>query len=136
MQEASASPKPDSLGVLGESHFRQRLQASGKEDKSFRYKRLSGIDSQGLPHVAECAFVKTDNPLLRGTHIGLNWSVPLSNPIQENSFDLGGAGRVWGLSALLATSRIDMERDPVCLALHLICPRFSFLDRGKGSVIL
>jgi hypothetical protein len=27
----------------------------------------------GLPYVCEFAFAKTDNPLLRGMHIGLNW---------------------------------------------------------------
>jgi hypothetical protein len=136
MQQASAPVTPDSLGVLGENHFRRRMQGSGNGDKSFRYKRLRGVNSQNLPFVVECAFAMTEDPLLQGTHTGLNWSAPLGNPIQENEFDLGDSGSVWGLSALLASNRINVECDPVCLALHLICPRFTFLDRGKGSVSL
>ena len=57
----------------------------------------------------------------------------MSNPIQQIRFALDD-GDHYGLSALLAASRIDIERDPVCLVIHLICPRFNFTDRGKGSV--
>ena len=69
------------------------------------------------------------------SHIGLNWSVPLSNPIQHTVFALGDEHHD-GLSALLAHHRIDIQRDPVCLVIHLICPRFNFTDRGKGSIAL
>jgi len=133
-QRASAPVKPEALGVLGEDHFRERMSHS-PSGNSFRYKRLHGF-SENLPFVVECAFAVTDDPVLLGRHIGLNWSVPLSNPIQENQFDLADGSTAWGLPALLARNRIDLDSDPVCLVLHLICPRFHFLDRGKGRVDL
>jgi DNA topoisomerase VI subunit B len=135
MQQSSAPVKPELLGVLGEDHFRRRMHGA-VEDQSFRYRCFKGTDGHGLPYVVECAFVLTDNPLLQGAHIGLNWSVPLSDPIQENEFTLAKGDSVWGLPALLANCRINLEHDPVCLVLHLICPQFQFLDRGKGSVSL
>jgi hypothetical protein len=136
MQQVSAPVKPEALGPLGEQHFRERLANGGGDKASFRYKRLTGIDTQGLPYLVECAFVTTNDPVLRGVHVGLNWSVPLSNPIKDNSFKTTDGDTVWGLGALLASNRISPDDDQICLALHLICPKFSFLDRGKGSVTL
>ena len=134
MQASSKPVKPEALGVLGQNHFRQHLSSpDGNSDNTLRYNRTKGMDTRGLPFVAEVAFAMTEDPLLRGLHIGLNWSVPLSNPIQHIRFALGGSDH-YGLSALLADSRLDMQRDPVCLVIHLICPRFNFTDRGKGSV--
>jgi len=136
MKEESVPVKPDLLGVLGEEHFHHRLKAPQKDGASFRYKRITGMDGQGPPYVVECAFIMTDRPMQRGLHIGMNWSVALNNPIQENTFELKDGGTVTGLHALLASNRISPDRDPVCLAVHLICPKFHFLDRGKGSVRL
>ena len=136
MKAASKPVKPEALGVLGEDHFRQHLcnRDLGGEN-TFRYNRAKGIADDGLPFVAEIAFAPTGNELLHGLHIGLNWSVPLSNPIQHTVFALGDEHHD-GLSALLAHHRIDIQRDPVCLVIHLICPRFNFTDRGKGSIAL
>ena len=135
MQVSSKPVKPEALGVLGQDHFRQHLSSSdGSGDNTLRYNRTKGIDPRGLPFVAEVAFAMTEDERLRGLHIGLNWSVPLSNPIQQIRFALGDGGDHYGLSALLADSRIDIERDPVCLVIHLISPQFNFTDRGKGSV--
>jgi DNA topoisomerase VI subunit B len=135
MRQASSPVKPELLGVLGESHFRSRLQGA-HADQSFRYKSLKGIDASGKPYVVECAFVLTEDPLLQGVHVGLNWSVPLSNPIQESIFTLSNGAVLYGLPALLEHFRINLSRDPICIALHLVYPRFHFLDRGKGSVVL
>ena len=137
MQASSKPVKAEALGVLGQDHFRQHLSSSdGSGDNTLRYNQTKGIDSRGLPFVVEIAFAMTKDERLRGLHIGLNWSVPLSNPIQQIRFALGEGGYHYGLSALLADSRIDIERDPVCLVIHLISPRFNFTDRGKGSVSL
>ena len=136
MKAASKPVKPEALGVLGEDHFRQHLcKPDAGGDNTFRYNRAKGIDDGGLPFMAEVAFATTENALLRGLHIGLNWSVPLSNPIQHTVFALGDDHH-YGLSALLAHNRIDIDRDPVCLVIHLICPRFNFTDRGKGNIAL
>lgn len=136
MQQISKPVKPAALGLLGESHFRERIHDMKTGGATFRYKRSIGIDPRtGLPFVVESAFVMTEDSLLRGRHVGLNWSVPLGDPIQQAEFEVDN-DRVRGLSALLARNLISLDRDGVCLLLHLISPRFSFLDRGKGSVDL
>lgn len=134
MKEESKPVKPEGLGVLGEEHFRCRLQASGE---TFRYSRQSGFDQAGRPYLVECAFglVDNDSPWL-GLHTGLNWSVPLGQPLQQTEFLIDGEQAVTGLTGALARQRIDIKADPVCLAIHLAHPRFTFLDRGKGSVQL
>ena len=136
MQVSSKAVKPEALGVLGHDHFKARLTTSEDTDNTFRYHRAKGFDARGLPFVVEVAFAMTEDVLLRGLHIGLNWSVPLSNPVQQIKFALGDDADDYGLSALLARNRINIHHDPVCLAVHLICPRFTFTDRGKGSVNL
>jgi hypothetical protein len=133
MQRETAPVKPEALGVLGEEHFRSRLQVA--EGDHFRYRCLKGTDQIGMPYVVECAFALSDDPLLRGEHIGLNWSVPLSNPILDDVFEVGGH-EVEGLPALLEACKINLDYDTVSLALHIISPRFHFLDRGKGRVSL
>jgi len=136
MQEFSSPVKPEALGILGEQHFRDRFGEAGTPGAAFRYKRLVGFDARGLPYVVECAFSIISELPLQGTHIGMNWSVPLSNPIQNNGLTTADGDIVLGLGALLRSQRIWLDRDPVCIALHLICPKFDFLDRGKGSVRL
>jgi hypothetical protein len=134
----SASLKEDA-----EDHFLQNRDHEDEEEeaespeKTFRYKTLSEINEDGLPCVVEVAFCLVEpNSDLRGVHFGLNWSPPLGNPLQEDRFGVSNDDGCYGFSALLEHSRINISRDPVCLVVHLICPRFNFLDRGKGSVAL
>jgi hypothetical protein len=110
-----------------------RAKAQGE---TFRYTCKRGVDERGLPHLIEFAFAVTPDGGLRGLHAGLNWSVPLGNPLESDAFRIDGEHIVSGLSALLANQRIDLDEDPVCLAVHLACPRFRYLDRGKGSISL
>jgi len=138
MKQESRPVKPEGMGVLGEDHFRRRIAADPKvSGETFRYSRQKGFDARGLPYLVECGFAMVDgkNPL-RGLHTGLNWSVPLGQALQQSEFKVDDENVVAGLMALLARNRIDIKRDPVCLAVHLACPRFNFLDRGKGSVSL
>ena len=154
MQELSAPVKPEALGILGEEHFRCRLQPEGK---TFRYRKSHGIDKRGLPCLIETAFaipgdtcaprkaerdprlpqdwmlVETEPKALR---IGLNWSVPLGNALQNDAYRVDGNHVVCGLAALLAEQRINVYSDRVCLAIHMVNPRFQFVDRGKGSITL
>lgn len=132
MQNQSKPVKPEGMGVLGEAHFRGILESSfGAE--TFRYCREKGFDADGLPYLVEAAFVvidEDDHSELQGMHTGLNWSVPLSQPLQHAKFD----GWMEGLTALLAAKRIAIYDDPVCLALHLAHPHFTYTDRGKSTV--
>jgi hypothetical protein len=112
MQEHSSPLKPETLGILGEQHFRDRL-AAGTPDAAFRYKRLVGFDARGLPYAVECAFSIMSAAPLQGAHIGMNWSVPLSNPIQSNGLTTADGDVMWGLGGLLSSQRIWLDRDPV-----------------------
>jgi DNA topoisomerase VI subunit B len=133
MQELSAPVKPEMLGLLGKEHFAQRLQPVGE---TLRYTCKKGIDGRGLPYLIECAFAVTPDGGPRGVCAGINWSVPLGPPIQDDAFRIDDEHVVSGLMALLANQRINLQLDPVCLAIHLACPRFRYLDRGKGSISL
>jgi DNA topoisomerase VI subunit B len=132
MQDLSAPVKPQALGILGQEHFEKRIKASGD---TFRYARAMGIDDRNLPFCIEVAFGITGDETLRGQHIGLNWAVPLKNPLQEITFRTPDRD-FEGLGSMLAHNHIDVDDDPVCFLIHLISPRFDFLDRGKGSVSL
>lgn len=133
MRGLSVPVKPELLGVLGKEHFAQRLQPVGE---TLRYSCRKAIDPRGLPCLIECAFAVTPSGGLRGVHAGMNWSVPLGNPLQSDTFRIDAEHVVSGLTALLANQRINLWRDPFCLAIHLACPRFRYLDRGKGSISL
>ena len=133
MQGLSAPVKPEMLGLLGKEHFAQRLQPVGE---TLRYVSKKTIDERELPCLIECAFAVTPDGGPRGVHAGINWSVPLGNPIQDDAFHIDDEHVVSGLMALLANQRINLHTDPVCLAIHLACPRFRYLDRGKGSIRL
>ena len=88
------------------------------------------------PFVVEAAFCLTEDELRQGLHVGLNWSVALTNPLQDCRLPLADGTGTFGLEGLLRHQRVDHEDDPVSLVLHIAMPRFEFLDRGKGSVEL
>jgi DNA topoisomerase VI subunit B len=133
MQQASAPPPPEALGVFGKKHFLEKLAG---DDRSIRYAKLTGVSEVGLPYVVEAAARFTEDELLQGLHVGLNWAVPLSNPLQDSLLPLPDGTITLGLDGLLRHQRVDLERDPWALILHIAMPRFDFLDRGKGSVEL
>jgi hypothetical protein len=116
MQEGSSPIEPDLLGVLTARHFRSRIG-----DQNFRYVCLTAKDKEGILCTVECAIAVTQDPLLRGVHIGLNWGVPLHTFIKHYPFRVSDRV-VIGLTPLLKSRGINLERDPVCFALHLIYP--------------
>ena len=130
MQQNSKEVAPEVLGVLGKRHFEEKLAG---EDQSFRYAKQSGSEN-GLPYIVEAACRLTDDELLQGLHVGLNWSVPLSNPLQDCA--LPGQSFAYGLEGFLQHLHVEVDQDPIALVLHIASPRFDFLDRGKGSVHL
>jgi hypothetical protein len=135
MRKISQPPPPEKLGVLGKEHFRASLPEDAADDQSFRYDKQVGTDRSGLPFVVEAASRITINERLQGLHVGLNWSVPLTNPLQQSLLPFEGI-RVHGLEGLLRQKHIDFGQDEFALALHIATPRFDFLDRGKGSADL
>jgi DNA topoisomerase VI subunit B len=136
MQQDSSEVAPQLLGILGKDHLEQRLCPEGAGDQSFRYRKVVGIsEEEGLPYVVEAAFQLNQDYRRQGLHVGLNWSAPLSDPLQACEFEVASR-RVRGLETLLEAQRISFDEDPVAVVLHIAYPRFTFFDRGKGSVNL
>jgi hypothetical protein len=87
MHQISQPPAPQKLGVLGREHFLASLPG---DDRSFRYAKQLSTDSTGLPYVVEAASRVNEDDLLQGLHVGLNWSMPLTNPLQDSYLPPGG----------------------------------------------
>jgi len=122
MKKHSRAIKPAALGVISEEHLRNSLLKLDVVDESFKYKKVAGVDDNGLPFVIEVAFaVKNDTDTeVRRLILGLNSSPILKIPPRR-------------IGAMLADCRID-EHDPVVLLIHQACPRFDFVDHGKGAI--
>lgn len=126
--KANAKPvKPKRLGVIGESHFRQRFEAMGCIPKSIRYRRA--MPKNGMPYVIETAFAKCDDDESRVIFTGANWSSAINNPFRS----FGGTGE--GLETVLANARAG-GNEPILLAIHLAHPRVEYTDRGKSAMVL
>ena len=130
MQELSRPVKPADLGVIGREHLARRLAALGVEVDSFDYRRKEGV-TDGLPWVVEAAFGWLGDQAGDGRRLvtGVNWSPAIGNPFRE----LGGYGT--GLDALLADQKAGYG-EPIVLVLHLACPRVSYTDRGKATIVV
>ncbi len=125
MQEASRAIKPMALGTVGKAHLIARLEASGVDPGSVRYTKASGVKDDGMPIVLETAFgIHADRSCERTNRsdvlAGLNWSPALDVPLPK-------------LRSYLGMARVD-EWDPVTMIVHVACPGFEWLDRGKSEV--
>jgi len=124
MSEHSKPVKSKALGIIGEKHFQEWMIQDGISEDSINYKMITG-ESKENPFVLEVAFgVFNDEYAELGREIvtGLNWSPALSMPFVE-------------LSYLLGEVRVNAH-DPVCVIVHLACPRLDFTDRGKSKLHL
>jgi hypothetical protein len=131
------------IGVIGETHLRTMFEAAGGHLDTFRYRRkFNEID--GVPRVIEVAFGVTTEGLnedksarlrARGGEVrrrmisAVNWSASIGNPFRK----LGRSGD--GLDALASELHASAS-DPIIAFVHLACPRVSYLDRGKSSVVV
>ena len=125
MQAASRPVKPAALGTVGQTHLTARLEAAEVDPESVRYAKRSGFDDDGVSFVVEIAFGihaerSDERTHAREVTVGLNWSPALGVPVEE-------------LRSLLGAARVD-PWDPVTMIVHIACPRFEWLDRGKSEV--
>lgn len=128
MKEQSKPVKPIALGVIGREHIRAKFATIGCETESFEYRKVTG-ESNGIPWIIETAFGWCPGHSKRRIITGVNWSPGIINPFRE----LGTFGQ--SLDSILEQQRAG-ENEPIVLLLHLTCPRVSFADRGKSSVIV
>jgi hypothetical protein len=59
----------------------------------------------------------------------VNFSPGISNPFRQ----LGRRGE--GLDAILSQVRANTTQ-PVIAALHVVCPRIAYTDRGKSAIVV
>lgn len=122
MKENSRKVNPADLGLVGEAHLLRWAAAHGGDMKSFRYvKSIAKDDETGLPHVAEILFGMKDNKKAGRTLIcGLNWSPMLGTPLPM-------------MSEILSQQKIYAQH-PVIVVIHVVRPRFDFLDHAKSRI--
>jgi DNA topoisomerase VI subunit B len=128
MKRHGKAVKPLALGPIGKPHLSAWFEAPGCEMKTFKYTRPIG-ETDGVPWVVETAFGWC--PSLPGRRLvtGVNWSPGIVNPFRE----LGKFGR--SLDSVLERQRAGKD-EPVCLLLHMVCPRVEYTDRGKSAVVV
>jgi DNA topoisomerase VI subunit B len=128
MKEATRPVKPAALGLIGKEHLAACCAAAGAEMASFQYKRvLSG--NRELPWIVESAFAWRPEASGRRIITGVNWSPGILNPFRQ----LGGFQK--SLDSILEEQRVGRD-EPAIVFLHVACPRVTYADRGKSSVIV
>ncbi len=128
MKAAATAVKPAALGILGEEHLLQRCSEAGGDSKSFNYKKV--LSTEGLPWALETCFAycpEEDKP--RRIITGVNWSPGIVNPFRQ----LGSLGK--SLDSILEQQRVGLD-EPILFVLHISCPKVSYADRGKSSIIV
>ena len=127
--KSDATPvKPAALGILGEDHLKKRCELVGGDLDSFNYKKV--LNSDVLPWVLETCFAycpNEDHP--RRIITGCNWSPSIVNPFRQ----LGALGK--SLDSILENQRVGRD-EPVVFLLHIACPKVSYADRGKSSIVV
>jgi len=127
MQANSRPVSPASLGVIGKQHISAQFEPHCHMG-SFRYKKSTDLNDEGIPAVVETAFaVLKDGQRGRRMTLGVNWSPGIGNPFRQ----LGGQGE--SLDAMIEQQRVGHDR-PVMLLVHLACPRIQYTDRGKTGI--
>ena len=119
--------KSRKLGIIGEEHFRNRMEGYDWIAKdSIRYKRVEGVvvtvGGRELPFIVEAAFgvYNEDDQYKQQMIVGLNWSPALNRPFQK-------------LTDALEECLVD-SYDSVMVVLHIACPRFDYTDLGKTRI--
>jgi hypothetical protein len=125
MKRHSRPVKPESLGLIGEDHWRHALGSSDADWDGFRYARILGEDDD-LPFVVEAAFIP--DPTGFEYISGINWSAAIGDPYRS----LGRHGSLW---SVLANQHIGGRSD-VAIGIHFASPTVSFTDRGKSTIAL
>ena len=128
-KDATKPVRPQDLGIIGKEHFAAKFAATGADLKTFNYKKTLR-DDEGIPAVIEVAFGYCPNgPAERRIITGVNWSVGINDPFKG----LGPYGQ--SLDGILQNLRAG-RNEPIVMVVHLGCPRITYTDRGKGSLVL
>jgi hypothetical protein len=123
MAAAARSVPPRNLGPLGGGQLAAAVRV-WPVGGDVRYCQRVISPGDGPPLIIEAAFAAK---AADGDHLtavwGLNWSPALEPPLAD-------------LDLLLARAASLDEYDPAVLVVHLVCPRFRSVSRGKGRIDL
>jgi hypothetical protein len=124
--------KPATLGIIGETHIRSRLEQFGCEMETFQYKKVTEVDSDGLPALIETVFAWRGEECMEPRRLitGVNFSPGIANPFRTLGNTYGD-----GLAAMLEKRFVGCD-EPVIFLLHLAHPRVRYTDRGKSALVI
>jgi DNA topoisomerase VI subunit B len=128
MKGTTRPVKPQDLGPISEACFIKKFVEHHPDMRSFKYTKTLR-DDDGIPAVVEIVFGYCANSQSRRIITGVNWSVGINDPFKNlgpYSQSLDGV-----LNRLYAG-----RQEPIVIIVHLACPRISYTDRGKGSLVL
>jgi len=139
MKEETKPMKPQSLGAVGEEHFRKYFEwlTNGDTD-SFRYKAKRGM-MDGVPFVVEVAFSYSDD---KGLFTGINHAPSYQDPFDKCSFHYKDHDKLItgdgfnGMVLSMNNPEYTFLHCDYIAAIHLICPRLDFKDRGKTRPVI
>ncbi len=114
------APKAKRLGIIGKGVLERLTQLRDVRPDSGTYAKVA-VEDHCRPFVAEAWFVaETESDGGSTLIFGINNSTVFVSPS-----DL--------IREVLADNLIDHE-DPVTVVLHLVCPGFHYVDRGKSRI--
>jgi DNA topoisomerase VI subunit B len=131
MRGLTRAPPPDVLGVVGEEHFRERLDLWFGV-RRWWYRRVSGTAGD-LPFVVEVALAETRDPgrLFHAVNFSPTYDDPLAGTrLYDGELDAVGIAGFLGQAHALPYRSAGSPAHTAA-AVHLICPALQFLDRGK-----
>ncbi len=129
IKSETAPVKSPALGIIGKEHLVSRCEAVGGDPKSFNYKKVVNT-GDGMPWVLETCFAYCPSEQRsRRIITGVNWSPGILNPFRQ----LGKIGK--SLDSILENQRVGKD-EPTVFVLHIACPKITYADRGKSSVIV
>jgi hypothetical protein len=122
MRARSNPVKPRDLGLVGESHVRERMLDDGCDPDSIVYRKRE--IEHDAPYMIELAFGYRPDEAAIGRYL-----------IEGFNFAPAIGGSPFQLEQRLAGLDVD-EDDPVTVFAHLTSPRLSFTDKGKAKLDL
>ncbi len=118
MQSISKEVKPTKLGHLNPDHLKKII---GDSDV-YEHRKSNGYTEWGLPYTMDVVFKKDEGHQFEAVDIALNHSALID-------------GRFESQDILLESGFISYH-DPVRLFIHIACPQFKFMGKGKNRIEL